>query len=109
MESSLKVADPILPTSTHFEKIGTFLNLDGFVQKTTTVTVSPFTVKSDLAILTNFLHNTNLKESDNLFLSDFHLANSSIFKQNQELFVRSLLSLQEVKLSKITKFSLKIL
>ena len=108
MESSLKVADLILPTSTHFEKIGTFLNLDGFVQKTTTVTVSPFTVKSDIAILTNFLHNTNLKESDNLFLSDFHLANSSIFKQNQELFVRSLLSLQEVKLSKITKSSLKI-
>jgi len=108
MESSLKSANLILPTSTHFEKVGTFLNLDGIVQKTTTVAVSPSTVKSDLAILTNFLHDTNLKESENLFLSDFHLRDSSIFKQNEELFIRSLLGHHKGKLNKISKSSLKI-
>jgi NADH-quinone oxidoreductase chain G len=108
MESSLKSANLILPTATHFEKVGTFLNLDGCVQKTTTVAVSPSTVKSDLAILTNFLHGANLTSSENLFLSDFHLRNSSVFKQNEELFIRSLLGYREAKLNKIINSSLKV-
>jgi len=108
MESSLKASNLILPTSTHFEKVGTFLNLDGVIQKTTTVAVSPSTVQSDLTILTNFLHNTNLTMADNLFLSNFHLRDSSIYKQNEDLFVRSLLGFREPKLNKIIDSCLKV-
>ena len=108
MEFSLKAANLILPTSTHFEKVGTFLNLDGVIQQTTTVATSPFTVQSDVAILTNLLHNTNLMKADNLFLSDFHLRDSSIYKQNEDSFIRLLLGFSEPKLNKIINSSLKV-
>jgi len=108
VESSLKAANLIFPTSTHFEKVGTFVNLEGFIQKTTTIVVSPSTIKSDLTILTNLLHNTNLTSSDSLFLSDFHLRDSCISKQNKEFFTQSLLVVREAKLKKSIKSSLRI-
>ena len=58
-------ADVVLPVTVWSEQEGTYINLDGRIQKTTKVLTSPETVRDNLAVISELAAQMNISLNSN--------------------------------------------
>tara|TARA_B110001469_G_C9647177_1_gene327739 strand:- start:389 stop:2443 length:2055 start_codon:yes stop_codon:yes gene_type:complete len=99
----LKMTNLILPSSAFTEKEGTFLNLEGRIQKTSAALTCPGLARDDSKIIKALFQHTLKKELKNSSLC----VNISNFENNKTTFTKSLI-LKKRRISfKLIKTSLK--
>lgn len=108
--SFLKTTNLIFPSTAFTEKEGTFLNLEGRIQKTTTALLGPNSARNDSKII-EILFPNSVKKNDLpsvVSLNQYFFATILDFTKNKETFTRALVVKKKKGPSKIIKTPLKI-